>query len=94
MNEKLIELLAYIVSSAVGCLNEPKIYGSLRLIDTTQKIIELFNELNLVEDENLNKIANIINEEKSLCMSDDAAFEKMLNSVSDKLVQLIVNEGK
>ncbi|WP_175412999.1 hypothetical protein [Clostridium sp. AWRP] len=46
------------------------------------------------EDENLNKIANIINEEKSLCMSDDAAFEKMLNSVSDKLVQLIVNEGK
>ena len=89
MSEKLIQLLAYIVSSAVGCIDEPKIYGSLRLIDTAQKIIELFDELDLVKDKKLVEIANIINSEKLLCMSDNTAFEQMLNDVSNKLVQLI-----
>lgn len=89
MNDKVYQLLAYIISSAIGCLKEPKIYGPLRLIDTTEKIILLFSDLGLFQEKQLNEIANIIEEEKWLCMSDELAFEQMLNNVSNKLAKLM-----
>ncbi len=89
MNSKIYQLLAYIISSAIGCLKEPKIYGPLRLIDTTEKIILLFSDLGLFQEKQLTDIANIIDEEKWLCMNDELAFVQMLINVSDKLAQLM-----
>jgi hypothetical protein len=94
MHEKFDQLLAYIVSSAAGCIKEPKIYGSLRLIDTAEKLIILFDELGLVQDEKLSELANIINEEKWLCMSDEKAFDEMLNNVSGKLAEFMSARGE
>lgn len=89
MKDKIYQLIAYIISSAIGCLKEPKIYGSLRLIDTTEKIILLFSDLGLFQEKQLTEIANIIEEEKWICMNDELAFEQMLNNVADKLAKLM-----
>ena len=94
MNEKFNQLLAYIISSAAGCIKEPKIYGSLRLIDTAEKLICLFDELGLVQDKRLSGLADVINEEKWLCMSDEKAFEDMLNHVSYQLAEFMSVRGE
>lgn len=93
MNEKINRLLAYIISSSIGCLKEPKIYGPLRLIDTTEKLIKLFIEQGYIKGEKYIELADIINEGKYSCMDDELEFEQMLNKASKKLLEIMDKKG-
>jgi len=45
MKEKeIIKLFTYMVTSARGCIDEPKIYGPFRLIDSISKLYSILKE--------------------------------------------------
>jgi hypothetical protein len=47
---RILELLAYLASSARGLLDEPREYGPLRCLDAMRRLIEFSLETGLVED--------------------------------------------
>jgi hypothetical protein len=92
-NRKLIEspqfkLLSFLVSSARGCVDEPALYGSLRLIDTAARLIDIMQEEGLVNDD-LIRLRELIKEKMDLVMYDEASFVEFLDYVSQELVKIV-----
>ena len=89
MDEKeIIKLFAYMVTSARGCVDEPKIYGPFRLIDSISKLYSILKENNLIGNEKVSKIIEKIEEKKYSCMTDEKEFVTMLDDVIDDFVAL------
>lgn len=87
MNENFFEMIVYLVTSARGCMDEPKIYGSLRLLDSTSMLYELMDQED-IDIGKLDKIIDKINENKHICMMDREAFKGLLDELIDELVEL------
>jgi len=90
MDEKeIIKLFAYMVTSARGCVDEPKIYGPLRLVDSISKLYGILEKNNLIGNEEVSKIIEKIEEKKYSCMTDEKEFVTMLDNVIDDFVALL-----
>jgi len=90
MNEKeIIKLFTYMVTSARGCIDEPKIYGPFRLIGSVSKLYSILKENNLIENKEVSKIIEKIKEKKNSCMTDEKEFVTMLDDVIDDFVVLL-----
>lgn len=94
MNDKeIIKLFSYMVTSARGCVDEPKIYGPFRLIDSMSRLYSILKENNLTGNEEVSKIIEKIDEKKYSCMTDEKEFVTMLDDVIDDFVTLVnINE--
>lgn len=94
MNDKeIIKLFIYMVTSARGCVDEPKIYGPFRLIDSMSRLYSILKENNLTGNEEVSKIIEKIDEKKYSCMTDEKEFVTMLDDVIDDFVTLVnINE--
>lgn len=94
MNDKeIIKLFSYMVTSARGCVDEPKIYGPFRLIDSMSRLYSILKENNLTRNEEVSKIIEKIDEKKYSCMTDEKEFVTMLDDVIDDFVTLVnINE--
>jgi hypothetical protein len=89
MDEKeIIKLFTYMVTSARGCVDEPKIYGPFRLIDSISKLYSILKENDLIENKEVSKIIGKIEEKKYSCMTDEKEFVTMLDDVIDDFVTL------
>lgn len=81
------------VTSARGCVDEPKIYGPFRLIDSMSRLYSILKENNLTGNEEVSKIIEKIDEKKYSCMTDEKEFVTMLDDVIDDFVTLVnINE--
>jgi hypothetical protein len=87
--EVFIKLFAYMVTSARGCIDEPKIYGPFRLIDSMSRLYSILKENNLIRNEEIAKIIEKIEEKKYTCMTDEKEFVKMLDDIIDDFVALL-----
>lgn len=92
-SRKLIEnshfkLLSFLVSSARGCIDEPALYGSLRLIDAAARLIDIMEEEGLVNNE-LIRLRELIRENMDLVMHDEAGFIEFLDHISRELVKIV-----
>lgn len=76
----LLKLFCYIITSARGCVEEPKLYGPLRLLDSMERIITLLDNEGLANDF-LRKERAKIEENKYLLMQDEKGFTKFLNEL-------------
>ena len=76
----LLKLFCYIITSARGCVKEPKLYGPFRLIDSVERIITLLDNEGLADDF-LKKARAKIEENKYLVMQDEAGFTKFLDEL-------------
>jgi len=47
---ELLKLFCYMITSARGCIDEPKAYGPLRLLDSVERIITLLDNQGLADD--------------------------------------------
>lgn len=47
---ELLKLYCYMITSARGCIDEPKAYGPLRLLDSVERIITLLDNQGLADD--------------------------------------------
>lgn len=86
--EASLELLIYMITSAAGLENEPRIYGPLRLIEASQRLCQLLLEES-PENQDLKNLITLIEEGKHKCTSDEPAFYQMLQDSAAKLVDLI-----
>lgn len=90
MDEKeIIKLFSYMVTSARGCVDEPKIYGPLRIIDSVSKLYSLLKENGLIDNKEVEKIIKKMEEKKQSCLTDEKEFVKMLDDIIDDFVVLL-----
>lgn len=82
------KLLAFLITSARGCVDEPLLYGPLRLVDAASKLIDIMR-LEGKAVEKLDEIQRMINEGKHLVMYDEEAFIRLLDDLVKELVNLI-----
>jgi hypothetical protein len=81
-DDYLLELVAFLATSARGCLDEPPSYGPFRLIDALSRLTDLPKYATcLKDDEFLRKIKADIDEKKFSVMTDTEEFRNMLDSV-------------
>jgi hypothetical protein len=81
--ENLYELLAFLVSSAYLCINEPKLYGTFRLIDAACRLLEFSLEGGQLEDDQfLQRFKENLDERKLLLMTDEKAYFEFLEDAT------------
>jgi len=81
-DDYLLELVAFLAASARGCVDEPPIYGSVRLIDALSKLADLPKYATCLKDDDfLHKIKAEIEEKKYTDMFDTKEFQDMLDSI-------------
>jgi hypothetical protein len=85
----ILDYMAYIVSSAKGCINEPKMYGPFRLVDSIEKFMNLLAKYKLIDDDDINKVAEKIASEKFSVMTDEEKFISMLDEVTFDLIEIL-----
>ena len=88
LNDKHFQLLAFLITSARGCIDEPKLYGPLRLLDAATKLIEIMEEEGKC-DEDILKLKELIEESIDTLMYDEEAFVKFLDELTKKLAKII-----
>lgn len=76
----LLKLFCYIITSARGCIEEPKLYGPFRLIDSVERIITLLDNEGLADDF-LKRERAKIEENKYLVMQGKEDFVKFLDEL-------------
>lgn len=88
MEDENFQLLAFLLASARGCLDEPPIYGSLRLIDAAEKTINIimgkFREI-----KELSEIRKKIEKARSLVLADEEQFAKTLDEIVIEISKII-----
>jgi len=87
MNDDMKTILAFLASSAMGCLKEPPIYGPLRLLDALERLIRYIRKHEPEGVGGLGQIADHIGDAKLLCMTDRDKFEQLLNSIGVEMVK-------
>ena len=84
-DDRLFEHVTYLVASARDCLDEPLIYGPLRLVEGVSRVIEA-----LPDDEFLQRQKLVIDSEKWEVMGDREKFAAWL----DELLRQFAAEAK
>lgn len=86
--DKIFELVSYVVVSARNLLEEPARYGPFRLVDTASRLINVLNESAMSSDR-LSAIRDQIEAGKYSAMSTEEEFEKFLESLVFYVVDAI-----
>ncbi|MEW6622975.1 MAG: DUF6092 family protein [Bacillota bacterium] len=79
------KLVHFIIVSARGCLDEPPVYGPLRLMETASKLLSLTGDSNHYQD-----LKNKIDEYKYLTLTNEEDFRQAL----DELVLYLAKRAK
>ncbi len=87
LEEKVFELVSYVVVSARNLLDEPAKYGPFRLLDTASRLIGVLKEFGL-DSERLEAVREKIEAGKYSAMGTEEEFESFLES----LVFFLVDE--
>lgn len=91
-----LNLLAFLVTSARGCVDEPKLYGPFRLIDGASRLIGILEEAHMA-DEFLVEIKRKMDEGKYKYLTDAMdkfAFIQFLDDLTLDFVDKLKANGK
>lgn len=88
LEDPRFKLLSFSVNSARGCIDEPALYGSLRLVDAAARLIDIMEEEGLANDD-LIKMRELIREKMDLVMYDETGFKGFLDDLSLELVRIV-----
>ena len=89
LEDEHFQLLAFLIASARGCVDEPPIYGPLRLIDAAEKLISIIEkkfERKLTE---LEDVKNTIEKARNVILTDEEEFVKTLDELVVKISKII-----
>ena len=94
MNEQIsqgvFDYTLFLLTAARGCVDEPHMYGPLRLVDAVSRIIDIFSRANLIQDPFLTNLKKKIDEKKFVVMESEDEFVKFI----DDLIATSVEEMK
>ncbi len=85
LEERVFELVGYMVTSGRNLLNETPLYGPFRLVDAASRLISILKEEGVGSDR-LQAMRTGIDAGKYSVMSDVKEFESFLDSLVDTLV--------
>ena len=85
--EKVFELVSYMVISARNLLDEPNEYGPFRLVDAVSRLIEILHHMD-IGSERLRNIKTQIDAGKDSVMAEEKEFHAFL----DRLVSSLIEE--
>ena len=88
LKDSHFKLLAFLITSARGCIDEPPLYGPLRLVDAAARLIEIIKEEGKATPEII-ELQKLIEEKKDLVMYDEEGFIEFLDDLSKKLAEII-----
>jgi hypothetical protein len=92
--DNLYELLAFLASSAYLCVNEPKLYGTFRLVDAACRLIDFALQGGQLEDEQfLRAFQEDANTKKMLLMTDEGAYIKFLEDATRSMAKELKNRA-
>ena len=84
-NDYLVELAAFFLSSARGCMDEPSMYGSFRLIDGLSRLIEIPKYAQCIKkDPVLLELKREIDEKKYSVMVSEKQFVDFVDGLIKK----------
>ena len=81
VNEQLIELMAYMLTSARGLMDEPASYGPFRLIDGASRLCGTIIENGYGDREFIESLQKKIDERKFSVMTDPDEFKALADEV-------------
>lgn len=84
--ELLFRHLCFLVSSAAGLVDEPRLYGPFRLMDAAERVIDVMSELGLA-DSFLADLRDFIAREKDKVMTDEPGFLAFLDQAVRRLAE-------
>jgi len=84
----ILKIFSYIVSSARGCIDEPKIYGPFRLLDTMSRLFYILKCNGEITNKEIEKIVEEIDKFKFNCKTDEKKFKIELDKIIDNLVEI------
>lgn len=77
--ENLYEMLAFLFSSAHLLVNEPHLYGTVRLLDAASRLMGFALDSRQLEDEQfLEELKDDLDERKFLLVTDENAYGEFL----------------
>lgn len=85
LEERVFELVGYMVTSGRNLLTETPLYGPFRLVDAASRLISMLEEEGVGSDR-LQAMRTEIDAGKYSVMSDVEEFESFLDSLVDTLV--------
>ena len=85
LEERVFELVGYMVTSGRNLLTETPLYGPFRLVDAASRLISILEEEGVGSDR-LQAMRTEIDAGKYSVMSDVEEFESFLDSLVDTLV--------
>ena len=88
LNNPHFKLLAFLITSARGCVDEPPLYGPLRLVDAAARLIDIMEKEGKATPE-IVELQKLIEEKKDLVMYDEEEFIKFLDELSKELAILL-----
>ena len=90
--DELLNLCAYIAASAEGLRDEPRDYGSLRLLEVLARLAELGAAE--YDDLFLREVAEEVHGKQDLVMTDKEAFYQFLEQLVVKFARKVKGGGK
>lgn len=88
LEDQVFEVICYMVTSAANLVRETKAYGPLRLLDASSRLITVL-ENNGVSSGRLDTLRSKIEQGRAAVMTDESAFEKMLEGLVLDIVNLM-----
>ena len=81
LNSDFFNLLAFLVTSARNCIEEPKLYGPFRLVDGASRLIGILEEAHMA-GEFFVEVRKKIEDGKYSVMDDKSEFIKFLDDLT------------
>ncbi|MGC8701227.1 MAG: DUF6092 family protein [Thermoplasmata archaeon] len=91
LNNKHFQLLSFLITSARGCVDEPPIYGPLRLLDASSKVIDIM-EKEGITNETILKIKYKIQMAMDIIMTNENEFVKIVDDITKDLGDFISHQ--
>jgi hypothetical protein len=86
--DDVFELLAFLATSARLCVDEPKLYGTFRLVDGASRLLGFALESDQLEDKQfLQQLKDEIDEKKMLLVADQEGYLKFLDDLTRKVAR-------
>lgn len=85
--DEVFGLATYLLASARGCVDEPKLYGPLRLVEAISRLVALTESSDFAKDEFLIQAKEKIDANKHLVLESDEEFTKFLDDLLREFTQ-------
>lgn len=92
--EEMLDLVAYMLTSARGLLDEPAAYGPFRLLEGASRLCAVLIAEGHGKAAALSDLKEKIDERKFVLMTDEKAFTALLDETVLDITHVLMDENK